>query len=436
MATTLARLGVVGMAASMPISRAMFNVSAALMIVGWLLSGDWKGKFELIRDSPAAVACLAFFAVGAFSLGWVDTLGADQWKQLRDYSRLLYVPMIMTLIRTEAWQRRAWTALIGGMLIVLAVYLLDIWFEVPWTGTYGANSSGQGVFYHHISQGMVLSFLGAYALHRGIEGQGWQFARLFWIGAALATLAGLIVVGQSRTGQLSVLLAYFILAITHLPRRKKLSGLLLALLAAGLMLLNSTHMQERFTLAFEEFSSFQQDGERTSVGARLKAWEFSADLIEQAPWLGHGIGSYQSLAFQHFAGSPICSLGVCDQPHNQFILTAVESGALGLVAWIALLLTPMLKRDRQQPLSSQLVAPFLAIVAVTSFFDSTLQIQGQCFFTVTTLGLLMASRRTRRAAIVLPIQELGRLSGNHLKSEDPAEIAKVQPPHIPCLLRK
>lgn len=392
-ANTLARIGVIGMAASMPISRAMFNVSAALMIIGWLLSGDWGGKLAAVRSNWAAISCLLFFAVGAVSLSWVDQLAADHWKQLQDYSRLLYVPIITTLLRTETWQRRAWSALIAGMLIVLAVYILDIWFEIPWTATYGSNSVGQGVFYHHISQGMALSFLGAYALHVAIKEKGFRFSRIFWITASLATLAGLIVVGQSRTGQLSVMLAYLIVAITHFPKRMKVQGLLLALTTGGLIFLSSAHMQGRFMLAFDEISSFQQNGEHTSVGARLKAWEFSAALFEKAPWLGHGIGSYRPLAYQHFAGSPICELGVCDQPHNQFVLTAVEGGVLGLMAWFALLVAPLLTRNRQHSTTSQLVPPFLAIVVVTSCFDSTLQIQGQSFFTVTTLGLLMASRR-------------------------------------------
>ena len=392
-AITLARLGVVGMAASMPISRAMFNVSAALMIFGWVLSGDWRGKWSDVRNNGAAVTCLLFFSFCAISLSWVDRPTADHWKQLQDYSRLLYAPIIMTLLRTEPWQRRAWSALIAGLITLLAVYLLDIWFEVPWTATYGSNSAGQGAFYHHISQGMALSFLGAYALHLAIQGQGLSFGRVFWLATAVATLAGLILVGQSRTGQLSVMLAYFIVAIAHFPRRMKLQGWLLALLAGGLLLLSSTHMRERFTLAFEEVSSFQQDGERTSVGARLKAWEFSAGQIEQAPWLGHGIGSYRPLAYQHFAQSSICTLGVCDQPHNQFILSAVEGGALGSLAWLALLVAPLLARNRQHATAPRLVLPFLAIVVVTACFDSILQIQGQSFFFVTTLGLLMASRR-------------------------------------------
>lgn len=392
MASTLACISVIGMAASMPISRALFNLSALLMITGWLLSGHWGNKFSAVRNNWAAIASIFLFAVSAISLSWAGPLTAEHGNQLKDYSRLLYIPLIITLLRTKQWQRRAWLAYLAGMVFMLVIYLLDIWFEIPGTATYGSNTAGQGVFYHHISQGMMLSFLGAYALHETLSNHGSHRVRLFWLMVCLATLAGIIAVGEGRTGQLSVLAAYVVVVITHLPKHLKARGLLLTMAAAGLLVMGSAHMQERFAIAFEETSSFQQNGERTSVGGRLKVWQFSAELFEQAPWLGHGIGSYKPLAYRNFAQSPICELGVCEQPHNQFILTGVEGGVLGLLALFAFLLAPILTRSAPDSSASQLVLPFLAVFVVTACFDSTLKIQPQSFFTVTTLGLLMASR--------------------------------------------
>lgn len=392
MGLTLARWGVIGMAASMPISRAVFNLSALTMIVGWLLSGDFRSKLMAIRSDRSAVAAIVLFLVGALSLAWVRPITTDHWSQLLAYSRLLYIPMIITLVTTAQWQRRAWTALLAGMLLTLTAYLLDIWFEVPGTGSYGTHTAGQGVFYHHIAQGMMFSFLGAYGLHRALQGDSLVYRRVFWLVVALSTLAGLITVGLSRTGQLSVLAAYLLVVLTHLPKRLRLWGLALIAALSVVLVLGSARMQERFSLAVKETSSFEQDGEHTSVGARLKAWQFSVQLFEQSPWIGHGIGSYRPLAHQHFAKSPICTLGVCEQPHNQFILTAVESGLLGLLALAAFLVAPLFNRAKPDSPAALLTLPFLAIFVITAFFDSSLQIQAQSFFTVITLGLLTVSR--------------------------------------------
>lgn len=385
------------MAASMPISRAVFNVSALLMIVGWLLSGQWQDKFNIIRHNTTAIASIALFAVGALSLTWAGPLAADHWDQLLEYSRLLYVPLLITLLQSEAWRQRAWKALLTGMLITLVAYLLDIWFEVPGTGSYGTHTAGQGVFYHHIAQGMMLSFLGAYGLHRALQSDEKRSRRLFWLAVALATLAGLITVGQSRTGQLSVLVSYFLVVLTHMPRRMRVWGVAATIVVAGVLVMSSERMQERFALAFKETATFQQDGEYTSVGARLKAWQFSADLFQQSPWLGHGIGAYRPLAYEHFAQSPICRLGVCEQPHNQFILTGVELGTLGLLALAAFLIAPLRVQTEPGSIAADLTLPFLAIFLVTACFDSSLKIQGQAFFTMTVLGLLLSSTGRQRS---------------------------------------
>lgn len=399
-ALTLARIGVIGMAVSMPISRAVFNLSAALMIIGWLFSGDWQNRTTLLRQNRAAMASMALFAVSALSVAWAGPLTADSWSQLQGYSRLLYIPIIITLLDEVRWRDMAWTALLTGMLITLSAYLVDIWFEVPGTGSYGTHTAGQGVFYHHIAQGMMLSFLGAYALHRALQTGLRRTLRGFWLAVALSTLGGLIAVGQSRTGQISVLLAYMLVVLTHVPRRLRIWGLVVTMALSSLLVMGSARMQERFAVAFKETSSFEKDGEYTSVGARLKAWQFAAQLIEQSPWIGHGIGSYRPMAYQHFAQSPICKLGVCEQPHNQFILTTVEVGALGLLALLVFLVAPLFNRAQPGSPAAFLTLPFISIFVVTACFDSSLKIQAQSFFTVTTLALLMTSRTCPTSEIV------------------------------------
>ncbi len=390
-ALNLARVGVVGMALSMPFARAAFNLCALLMIIGWLFSGQWRQKFSDIGHSGPAVACIGFFAISLLSLANSDVLGQDEWDALKGYSRLLYVPLIVSLITTAEWQRRAWTAMLLGMLFTLSIFLLDIWFEIPGTRTYGSGTAGQGVFHHHIAEGMVLAFLGACALHKALQAHESRTHRAFWLLICIGVLAGIFSVGQSRTGQFSVLVAYTLVLATHLPKPYRLRALGLSLLAAFLLIAASPRVQERFAEGLRETATFQIDGERTSVGARLKAWEFSFELIEQAPWLGHGVGSYRDLAYQHFRASRICDLGVCEQPHNQFIVTTVEMGILGLLSLFSIILAGLLQRPGELWATSRLLPAFMAIFTLTALMDSSLKIQAQSFFSVMALGLLSSS---------------------------------------------
>lgn len=391
LALTLARVSVVSMAASMPISRAVFNISALVMVLGWVAGGQWTQRWASLSRSPVAWASVGLFGLWAVSLSVLPHPDTDNWRQLMVYSKLLYVPMIMTLLNDPVWLRRSWTALAIGLLLTLGVFVLDIWMEIPGTVTYGQQLAGHGVFYHHIAQGMGLVFVGAYGLHRAFASIPGRY-RLFWASVAIVTAATLFLVGVGRTGQLSVLAAYGLVVLMHLPKRWKVIGLVSVGMGLGVLGASSQVMQQRFTLAIKEAKTYEQDGESTSIGARLKAWELSLDLIEQRPLLGHGVGSYRPLAYQHFTGSHICDLGVCEQPHNQFLMTAVEAGVPGLLALLCFLAAPLFRGRRPPSEHDALVPAFIAIVVITGLFDSALSIRAEGFFTVTVLGLLMASR--------------------------------------------
>lgn len=390
-ALVLARTSVIGMAISMQTSRAVFNLCALVMLLAWVAAGRWNAHKELVEESPVVWACLMLFGVCALSLMFMPSTGAENWGQLLVYSKLLYVPIIISLMNESAWLNRAWLALLTGLLLTLGVFVMDIWLEIPGTVTYGQNLAGHGVFYHHLAQGMGLTFIGAYGLHRVFaEPSGRN--RALWAAVALLTVALLIFVGRGRTGQLSVLVAYGLIALMHLPKRWKAAGFVAAGLCFGTMIALSGHMQERFALAVQEAKTFQQDGDSTSIGARLKAWELSMNLFADRPMTGYGIGSYRSLAYDHFSGSSICELGVCEQPHNQFLMTAVEAGLPGVLALLCFLAAPLFRGRRPLSEHDALVPAFVAIVVITAMFDSALSIRPEGYFTVTVLGLLMASR--------------------------------------------
>jgi O-antigen ligase len=392
MGLTLARWGVIGMAASMPISRAIFNLSALMMLMGWLLSGDFRRKWDDLKGDRVAWACVALFAVVVLSAIVGSASRSDTLSQVRNYSKLLYVPLIVSLVSDPSWNRRAWTALLAGLGLTLAVVWLDVWFDIPGTRTYGlADAADKGVFYHHIAQGMALAFLAAYGLHRVLS-PGISRQRLVWLLITVADVIALVFINESRAAQLSVIAALILVVITHAPARWRWPGVALAALAIAALGLGSANMQDRFKAGWKEASSYQLDGQSTSVGARLQAWDATVAWIKEAPVLGHGAGAYRAWAHQHFDGSPICKLGVCEQPHNQFILTTAESGAVGLLTLLAFLFAPLISGKAPRSKATLLYPPLLGIFVATAVFDSSLSIQPQAFFFVTTLGIVMASR--------------------------------------------
>lgn len=389
---TLARIGVIGMAASMPISRALFNLSALCMLVGWLLSGDFGNRWARLRTDAVFWACVLLFGWIAISSSYSTASPADALDQVLLYGKILFVPIIITLVDELQWNRRAWSALVAGLSLTLLVLWLDVWFDIPGTRTHGPSPvPDTGVFQHHIAQGMALAFLAAYALHRAIRSQAPLF-RAAWLALTLADVAALVLINESRAGQLSVLVALGLVIVTHTPVRWRWGGAVAAVMLIAGITLSSQNIQSRFQIAWQEAQSFQTNGESTSVGARLKAWEAAIYYVQKDPWLGQGAGAYEGTAHRHFAQSNICQLGVCEQPHNQFVMTLFEAGIPGLLLLLAFLLAPIWSSRKAGDPAARLALPLVGIFLATASFDSSLAIRPQAYFFLTALGVLMASR--------------------------------------------
>jgi O-antigen ligase len=383
---TLARWSVVGLLMSISFSKALFNVSSTLMIAGWLLSGDFPRKLSLMRRSPVTALSVGLFLIIAISALYSEAELQRILISVQAYSKLLFIPIIVSLIDTERWRYRCWNGFAAGMIVTLAHAYADIWFDMPWTRTYqNALNGDTGVFQHHIAQTVVMAFFAAFCIQRAYRAQ-LTGSRLLWI--ALSMLAALSITHLSiaRTGQVTLLLALLTLLIVSVPRRWVLPSLGGFVMVALLLVLSSTSLQNRFQQGYKEMSQFQFENDYSSVGARLQMWNIALSLIREKPLLGHGVGSYTQLAEKAFADEQMCSIG-CAQPHNQFLLFGVETGLLGVLAFSALLASVLVAWQRM-PHRNPLLPVYLAILGLTCLSDSALLIRAQAYFFIPALGLL------------------------------------------------
>jgi O-antigen ligase len=77
-------------------------------------------------------------------------------------------------------------------------------------------------------------------------------------------------------------------------------------------------------------------GERTSQGERVEFYRKSLALFEQRPLSGHGTGSLKAET-ERMASGASTDLGrmTTRNPHNEFIMWAVQLGLPGLLAFVA-----------------------------------------------------------------------------------------------------
>ncbi|HET6718052.1 MAG TPA: hypothetical protein VFH22_00305, partial [Rhodocyclaceae bacterium] len=189
---------------SLPISGAIDNLLLFVILIGWLFSGDWQGKWEKLRASPLTRVLLAFLLLAALGTGWGYGNAAERLRYFSKYAVLLLPLALIALPLAGEQKRRAAVAFGLGILLTLALsYLMRAGVDLPDWLSKNNDASNPVVFKLQITHsffvalGAFLFFVGA--LHA--RDQRWRWG--LGLAAALAVVNLFMV--QGRTGQLALL---------------------------------------------------------------------------------------------------------------------------------------------------------------------------------------------------------------------------------------
>lgn len=386
----LARWSVVIVLFAAPTSRALFNVAALLVLVGWFAAGRYRSRWLSVRHNPILWPCLLLSALILIGIPYSSAPTHDIVEHLRVYSKLLFVLMVISLMDSEAWRRRAWIAFIAAMLLILASTYANVWWELPWSKTRNQGlGADHSVFTDYIVQGVVTSFFVALSLYL-MGSSVSRAAQVFWALVSIAAIASVIFLVQGRTGQLTLIASTLTFVFFTLPRRIKLIGGLACLLLLALFLWSSPLVVSRWTTALSEFQSFIQPHYQydasSSIGIRLRLWQISLELMQVHPIWGHGTGAYHALAATYFSD---CTW-TCFHPHNQFLFFGVQHGLLGIAAYI-FLFWGLIRGAQMMPERERVVMyAFVAVFFVNSIFNAPLWYRMESYIFYSLIGLLMA----------------------------------------------
>ncbi|MBX6382555.1 MAG: O-antigen ligase family protein [Microbispora sp.] len=240
---------------------------------------------------------------------------------------------------------------------------------------------------HPIEFGVLCAMLLPIAVHYGFRAVSrGEPALRWWLCAALIGMSLLFSV--SRSAVLSIGVAGIILMIGWPPRRK-LQALIIA--AAGLAAAGLAFPRLLKTL----YELFANAGADSSVQYRTHDYDVAAAEISRHLWLGRGIGTWYAPKYQVF--------------DNQYILSGVESGIIGVAAFVALfacgiysaiqarrLSADPARRDLGLTLAACLVVPLVG----SATFDllSFAIVTGVAFLLIGASGALLRTAR-REAAV-------------------------------------
>ena len=80
---------------------AFMSVFMSLFMIVWLISGNYSNKFTLIKQNPAAISTIALLTLYAVGISYSSTTGHAAFAFGAKYHKLLFIPMIASVLQSE-----------------------------------------------------------------------------------------------------------------------------------------------------------------------------------------------------------------------------------------------------------------------------------------------------------------------------------------------
>jgi len=379
---------------SIPVSTALDSLLVAALLLCWIAGGRYRAKLATLRANPFVVLPCGLFLV--YLAGSLYSMGdaAAVVRALDKASVILLIPVLISLAPAQEIRDRAVYAFLAAILLTLVLSFL-LWLGVVPEGGEGSIIKGvrqdPTVFKKHITHGTLLAF-GALVFALMARSVARPAAKaLLALVAALAAFNVLFMV-HGRTGQfvLIALVLYFLLDWL------RWRGLLVAAvagmaIAAMVYLAPSSSLHGRVAATIAEIEDWQSGKPAQPANMRPESWRNSLEIVKRNPLIGVGTGGFAAAYAKQVEGTSMMPIA---QPENQYLLTTVQLGVVGLAVLLALFVVQWSLASRLATRTDTNLARGLVItIAVGCMFNSFLLDHTEALFYAWFSGLLFTGLR-------------------------------------------
>lgn len=371
---------------SLYLSTFLAIVLSVVLGIAWLISGRYRSLPGLIRQHAVIQWSLLLYAVFIIGITYSSATNDDAIPMIKKFRELFFIPVLIPFFYDRKSRALAWFAVVAASLVSLLISYLMAFHVLP------TGNVPDPALKSRITHSIVIAFFAYYCLHKFFERN-----RYAWAYAAMAIIAvhNLFFIVEGRTGQLIVLMLASLFAWQRLAFRGRVLTILTLVAFMGFFLVYSDKA-ERINEGIANTQALLQEQKETkvsSMGQRFTFWKYSFILIDEKPVLGHGTGSFASEYARIAKGERY----LARHPHNEYLFIAVQLGLLGLIPYLAFLLSPFVEsRHLPEPEKCLLQGLALSLVIVsvfnTPFYDHT---EGHWFAVMIALCLAASSASER-----------------------------------------
>jgi len=370
---------------SLVLPTAWVSLFLVLFAVFWVLSGQFKKKWERVRTNPAALASLSLFVLYGVGTLYSQASWQEAISVWNKYHKLLFIPIIISFLDDPIWRRRAAEAFLLGMLLVLTISYMK------WLGWYPHEHVGQGyfVFKGRIAHNIFMAFTVYLLLQKAYVDVS---RRWLWAAVALLATVNIFFMVNSRTGQLILPFVMIFFVIQRLGWRIGLGAVLAGSFTFAAAVSMGNPEQFRLLQINQEIETHQSNSSiQTSSGIRLDFYRNTFELVMEHPWIGWGTGSMRKTYAEHAERNGLALKDV-PNPHNEYLLVAQQLGLLGLAMMIMMGWLHWRAARELDSVDGGRLQALILVIGIGSLFNSLLLDAGEGKFYCLMAGIYLSGR--------------------------------------------
>jgi len=312
-----------------PLSVAAGNIVLGIIVLIWLVTGEYYKKFYLISKSKIAISSIVFFLIHFFGLIWTEDIewGLRILKKMSDF--LIFFPILLTLTSKKYINYYLASFTVAIFVSVVLSYLIWLGFIEPF---HTAVVNNPVATMSHISFNPFLA-VSIYLLINSLLYKDLTKFIKYTITVLIPFFGLAMFFTGGRSGQLLFFLMIFIVFIQYYGFKNLRSYIYPFLLAPSIFLLayfSIENFENRVDISISNLTEFIEEQNRgSSIGQRITFIQNTARVIVDNPLIGVGTGDFPNVyAQKNKLHTPEATLTV--NPHNMYLLIFSQLGLVGV----------------------------------------------------------------------------------------------------------
>jgi O-antigen ligase len=370
------------------ISTSVREISIALFVICWILSGQFKNLKTIFKDYPIAIIACALFIL--FGIGTIYSPASIEHRldMLGTYRNLLYVPIILSIYHQthSDWENGIKSTMVG-VLVALVVSILLFSDFLP--GSF--DKSGSNTIISPTPYSGLLAIL-IYFLFLKI----WFNKNRWFIYLPIALIAfyNLFYQIRSATG-IIIFFSLMLLLLWQICSLKKITvGFIIVFAVFVGIYKSSDQMSKEVDEIYTTVTQYKigSGTMHNNVSLRLDWWYSSSLLIKEKPLFGHGTGSFATVHDKLVEGTNITKF---HSPHNDYFLIWVQTGIIGIIIFILLLVIPWWKSFSLEKNARYCLQAIVVFFALGNLFEGWLSGHLISFFYLICTAMILTTTKRR-----------------------------------------